>query len=73
MDVRIFGQIMQSKQCRHTLETMSPTSIRGMANNELGPHEDEIGLIEADGIQSELENLVNPISRLCFFLPMSGG
>lgn len=72
IDVELFGQLMQNKQRRQALEVMSPTLIREVVNR-LGLKEDEIGLITVDGVQSELDDLVHPGSRLCFFPPMSGG
>jgi len=72
INVELFGQLMQDKQRRQTLEIGSPTLIRDIVNR-LGLKEDEIGLIIVDGVQSEPEDLVHPGSRLCFFPPMSGG
>lgn len=39
----------------------------------LGLDEGEIGLIVIDDAQGELENLVKPDCKLCFFPPVSGG
>lgn len=72
IDVELFGQLMQDKQRRQVLEIVSPTLILEVVNR-LGLKENEIGLITVDGTQSELEDLVHPGSRLCFFPPMSGG
>jgi len=72
IDVELFGQLMENKQRRRTLEIVSPTMIRELVTR-LGLKEEEIGLITVDGVQSEPEDLVHPGSRLCFFPPMSGG
>lgn len=72
IDIEVFGQLLQNKQRRQALEVMSPTLIRDVVNM-LGLKEEEIGLIMVDGMQSELEDIVHPGSRLCFFPPMSGG
>ena len=39
----------------------------------LGLKPDEIGLISINGVQSEMEDVVPPDGRLCFFPPISGG
>lgn len=72
IDVELFGQLLQNKQQRQALEVMGSTLIRDVVK-KLGLKEEEIGLITVDGVQSELEDLVHPGSRLCFFPPMSGG
>lgn len=72
IDVELFGQLIQNKQQRQALEVMGSTLIRDVVK-KLGLKEEEIGLITVDGVQSELEDLVHPGSRLCFFPPMSGG
>lgn len=72
IEIEVFGQLMQNKQQRQALEVMGSTLIRDVVK-KLGLKEEEIGLITVDGVQSELEDLVHPGSRLCFFPPMSGG
>lgn len=72
IDVELFGQLIQNKQRRQALNLISPVLIRDVITM-LGLKEEEIGLITVDGVQSELEDLVHPGSRLCFFPPMSGG
>ena len=72
IDIEVFGQLYQNKQRRQALEVMGSTLIRDVVK-KLGLKEEEIGLITVDGVQSELEDLVHPGSRLCFFPPMSGG
>ena len=41
--------------------------------DQLGLKPEEIGLITINGVQSELEDVVPPDGRLCFFPPISGG
>lgn len=41
--------------------------------DQLGLKPDEIGLISINGVQSELEDVMPPDGRLCFFPPISGG
>lgn len=72
IDIEVFGQLLQDKQRRNILEVIGPTMIRDVVM-KLGLKEEEIGLITVDGVQCELEDLVHPGSRLCFFPPMSGG
>jgi hypothetical protein len=72
IDVELFGQLMSNQQRRQTLEIVSPTLVREVLHR-LGLKEDEIGLITVDGVQSELDDVVHPGSRLCFFPYLSGG
>ena len=72
IEIEVFGQLIQNKQRHQALEVIVPTLIRDVVK-KLGLKEEEIGLITVDGVQSELEDLVHPGSRLCFFPPMSGG
>ena len=72
IEIELFGQLKLNMQRRQTLEISLPTMIREMVN-KLGLKEDEIGLITVDGVQSELDDLIHPGSRLCFFPHMSGG
>lgn len=72
IDVELFGQLMSKMQRRQTLEMASPTLIREVVK-KMGLKEDEIGLITVDGVQSELDDVIHPGSRLCFFPHMSGG
>lgn len=41
--------------------------------DRLGLKPEEIGLISINGVQSELEDVMPPDGRLCFFPPISGG
>jgi hypothetical protein len=40
---------------------------------QLGLNLDDIGLMSINGVQVELQDLVPPNCRLCFFPPLSGG
>jgi hypothetical protein len=49
-----------------------PVLVREVADLlELNP--EEVGLITIDGVQSEMEDYVEPGCRLCFFPYMTGG
>jgi hypothetical protein len=57
---------------RQLLRTKKPVSVREVANI-IGLNPEEVGLITIDGVQSEMEDSVEPGCRLCFFPYMSGG
>lgn len=72
VEVELFGQLLPGVQRRQIIHLEGSAYVHDVAN-ELGLNPDEIGLITIDGVQSELEDLVNPGCRLCFFPYMSGG
>ena len=72
IEIELFGQLAANRQRRQRWEVNTPLFIRDVANR-LDLKEEEIGLITVDGVQSEIEDSVQPGSRLCFFPYMSGG
>ena len=72
IEVEIFGQLLPRTQRRQTLEMKHLVLVREVANI-LGLKPEEVGLITIDGVQSEMEDSVDPGCRLCFFPHMSGG
>lgn len=72
IEIELFGQLLPRAQRRQTLETKRSKSVQEVANI-LGLKAEEIGLITIDGVQSEMEDTVEPGCRLCFFPYMSGG
>ncbi len=72
VEVELFGQLLLGAPRRQALTLEHPTTVREVANR-LGLDPDEIGLIVVNGVQSEVDDLVPPDCRLCFFPPMSGG
>lgn len=54
------------------MEIQGSATVRDIAS-AIGLDLAQIGLISIDGVQSELDDLVRPGSRLCFFPYMSGG
>ena len=72
IEIELFGQLLPNTQRRQTLNIKRPTSVLEIANL-LGLNPEEVGLITIDGIQSEMEDSVEPGSRLCFFPYMTGG
>ena len=54
------------------MEIQGPTTARDLART-VGLDLDEIGLVTIDGVQSDLDDSVQPDSRLCFFPYVSGG
>jgi hypothetical protein len=72
VDIEIFGQLLPGQPRRRTMEIDSPTAVRELAH-AIGLDLSSIGLMTIDGVQSELDDMVKPDSRLCFFPYVSGG
>ena len=72
LDVELFGQLLPNIKRRQTLDIKNRISVREVANI-LGLNPEEVGLITIDGVQSDMEDRVEPGCRLCFFPYMSGG
>lgn len=72
IEIEIFGQLLPLTERRQVLGTKQPVLVREVADL-LGLKPEEVGLITIDGIQSDMEDLVDPGSRLCFFPYMTGG
>jgi len=72
IEIELFGQLLPRTQRRQTLSVKRPLLVREVANI-IGLKPEEVGLITIDGVQSEMEDSVEPGCRLCFFPHMSGG
>ncbi len=72
VDIEVFGQLLPGQPRRRNMEISGPTAARELAR-AIGLELSAIGLITIDGVQSELEDIVKPDSRLCFFPYISGG
>jgi hypothetical protein len=72
VDIELYGQLLPGAERRQELHLEQPVTVLDIASL-LGLDPEEIGLISINGVQSELEDLVPPDCRLCFFPPMSGG
>jgi hypothetical protein len=72
IEVEIFGQLLPLTERRQFLGVKRPVLVREVADI-IGLKSEEVGLITIDGVQSEMEDLVEPGCRLCFFPYMSGG
>ncbi len=72
VDIELFGQLLPGQPRRRSLELKEPATARDLAQ-KIGLHLEEIGLVMIDGVQSDLDNHVQPNSRLCFFPYVSGG
>jgi hypothetical protein len=72
IEVEIFGQLLPPTERRQFLSMKQPVLVREVAAI-LGLKPEEVGLITIDGVQSEMEDSVEPGCRLCFFPYMSGG
>jgi hypothetical protein len=72
IEIELFWQLLRGKQRKQFLETERPMKVQEVAAwSRLNLQ--EIGLITINSIQSELDELVPPKCRLCFFPHMSGG
>jgi hypothetical protein len=72
IDIELFGQLLPRKPRRQTMEIQKPEKARFLAQ-EIGLVPDEIGLVTIDGVQSDLDDWVQPDSRICFFPYITGG
>ena len=72
VEVEIFGQLLPLSERRQYLGTKCPVLVQEVADL-LGLKPEEVGLITIDGVQSEMEDFVEPGCRLCFFPYMTGG
>ena len=72
VDIEVFGQLLPGHPRRRTLDLQGPATVRDLANT-IGLDLADIGLVAVDGVQSELDDLVQPDSRLCFFPHITGG
>ena len=72
IEIELFGQLSKGKERKRTLNLDHTLDVQGIAVL-LGLNPEEIGLITINGVQSEMEDSVQPGSRLCFFPYMSGG
>ena len=72
IEVNLFGQLLPGTQQCQTLEVEDEVLVQEVANL-LGLKLEEVGLITIDGVQSEMEDSVQPGCHLCFFPHMSGG
>jgi hypothetical protein len=72
VDIEVFGQLLPGRPRRLTLEIQGQATVRALAD-AIGLNPADIGLVAVDGVQSELDDLVRPDSRLCFFPYITGG
>jgi hypothetical protein len=54
------------------MDMSGQTTVRDIAN-AIGLDSAEIGLVSINGVQSQIDDLVQPDSRLCFFPYLAGG
>ena len=72
IEVELFGQLSTGNQRKQILNIDHPMEVQDVAVL-LGLNLEQIGLITINGVQSEIEDVISPDCRLCFFPPMSGG
>jgi len=72
VELEVFGALVPADKRRQVLHIDCGTTVQQVADR-LGLNPDDIGLITIQGVQSELDDVMPPGSRLCIFPPMSGG
>jgi len=72
LEIELAGQLLPGTERKLQLRLDRAESVRQVADR-LGLDPEEIGLIVVNGIQSELDDLVPPDGRVCFYPPMTGG
>ena len=72
ISVELFGQLSPPSPRRQILDLALTATVQDVAAI-LGLNPDEIGIITINGVQSEMEDSVEPGCRLCFFPYLSGG
>jgi hypothetical protein len=72
IDLELFGQLLPGQPRRRDFKIQGPATVRDIAR-AIGLDPSEIGMVAIDGVQSELDDVVSPDSRLCFFPYVSGG
>ena len=72
LDIEVFAQLLPGQPRRQTLEIRGEATARNVAH-AIGIAEKDIGLVTIDGIQSKLDDVVKPDSRICFFPYLAGG
>ena len=72
LEIELFGQLLPGVQRCQNMNLDGEMYVHEVAKS-LGLESDEIGLITINGVQSEMDDIVHPGSRLCFFPYMSGG
>jgi len=72
VDIELFGQLLPDQPRRRALEIPGPVTAMDLAH-QLGLNPSEIGFVAIDSVQSDLKDLVQPDSRICFFPYITGG
>jgi hypothetical protein len=72
VDIEIFGQLLPGQPRCREMEIHEPVTAREVSD-AIGLDESEIELVIIDGIQSGLDDLLHPDSRICFFPYITGG
>jgi preprotein translocase subunit SecB len=72
ISIELFGQLSPLSPRRQSLDLADHATVQEAAT-KIGLHVDEIGLITINGVQSEMQDLLMPECRLCFFPYISGG
>jgi len=70
--VELFGQFSDHSDRCHTLNLEQPITV-GEAAVHLKLDLEQVGLITINGVQSEMDDLLVPDCRLCFFPYIFGG
>jgi len=72
IDVELYGQLLPNMQRRQTMTLERAMGVQEVADL-MGLNLEEVGLIIIAGEQKDVQDLVPPGCRLCFFPHMTGG
>lgn len=72
IEVELYGQLLPDIPRRQTMTFEGEVSVQEVAGL-LGLNLEAVGLIIINGEQKEVQDMVLPGSRLCFFPHMTGG
>ena len=72
IEVEVFGHLLPGAPRKRFLTLADSMAVQDVARI-IGLEPDDVGLISVNGVQSEMETMVPPNARLCFFPFLSGG
>ena len=72
VEIELFAQLLPGEPRRRSLEIKGPATVRDLAD-KIGLDPADIGLVAVDGVQCDLDDPVQPNSRICFFPYLAGG
>ena len=72
VEIELFAQLLPGEPRRRSVEIQGPAKVRDLAD-KIGLDPADIGLVAVDGVQCDLDDPVQPNSRICFFPYLAGG